>query len=265
MKREKLETCIAELSVWMNLNRLKLNDKKTEFIIFGTSAGLKKVQTTSIRVGEENISASDKVRNIGAMFDREMKMDAQVKNMCKSAWYHLCMIRKIRDYLTVDQTKSVIHAYVTSKLDGNNALLAGPVESRKGLKEKLQLVQNAAAKVIKKADKRGHVTQFLRELHWLPIRKRIIFKLLLLVFKSLNGMGPVYLKELLTFYEPKRKGLRYDPLSLQRPETNLVTYGDRSFRATAALEWNKLPTKIRSAKTIQQFKRELKTHLFNVK
>ena len=164
-----------------------------------------------------------------------------------------------------DQTKSVIHAYVTSKLDGNNALLAGPVDSRKGLKEKLQLVQNAAAKVIKKANKHDHVTQFLRELHWLPISKRIIFKILLLVFKSLNGMGPVYLKELLTFYEPKRDGLRYDPLSLRRPETHLVTYGDRSFRATAAVEWNKLPTTIRSAKTVQQFKKNLKTYLFTVK
>ena len=120
--RERLEDCIAELRVWMNRNRLKLNDQKTEFIIFGTSANLKRVRTTSVRVGDENISASDKVRNIGAMFDREMKMDTQVNSMCKSAWYHLFMIRKIRDYLTVDQTKSVIHAYVTSKLDNNRTL-----------------------------------------------------------------------------------------------------------------------------------------------
>ena len=73
----------------------------------------------------------------------------------------------------------------------------------------------------------------------------------------------MYLKDLLTLYKPKRQGLRYDSLSLTVPNTNLIKYGDRSFRATAALEWNKLPTKIRLAKTVEQFKRELKTHLFN--
>ena len=261
--RDRLESCISELRVWMNQNRLKLNDQKTEFIIFGTSSGLKKVSTKSIRVGEESIPVSNTVRNIGAMFDQEMKMDAQVNSMCKSAWYHLYMIQKIRHYLTFDQTKSIVHAYVTSKLDGNNALLGGHIESRKGLKRKLQLVQNAAVRLIKHTRKYDHVTQHLHELHWLPISKRIIFKVLLLVYKSLKGIGPVYLKDLLTLYKPKRQGLRYDPLSLTVPNTNLIKYGDRSFRATAALEWNKLPTKIRLARTVEQFKRELKTHLFN--
>ena len=158
----------------MNQNRLKLNDQKTEFIIFGTSSGLKKVSTKSIRVGEESIPVSNTVRNIGAMFDQEMKMDAQVNSMCESAWYHLYMIQKIRQhYLTFDQTKSIVHAYVTSKLDGNNALLGGHIESRKGLKRKLRLIKHTR--------KYDHVTQHLHELHWLPISKRIIFKVLLLV------------------------------------------------------------------------------------
>ena len=146
--RNKLEDCIDALRVWMNKNRLKLNDKKTEFIIFGTSTGLKKVATTTIRVGQEAIPACDKVHNIGAMFDSEMKMDTQVNSMCKSAWFHLYTIGKIRSYLSDDQTKSVVHAYVTPKLDGNNALLVGP--RREYLIDKLQLVQNAAAKMITK-------------------------------------------------------------------------------------------------------------------
>ena len=124
--RNKLEDCIDAMQMWMSKNRLKLNDKKTEFIIFGTSTGLKKVATTTIRVGQEAIPACDKVRSISAMFDSEMKMDTQVNSMCKSAWFHLYTIGKIRSYLSDDQTKSVVHAYVTPKLDGNNALLVGP-------------------------------------------------------------------------------------------------------------------------------------------
>ena len=260
--RNKLEDCIDALRVRMNKNRLKLNDKKTEFIIFGTSTGLKKVATTTIRVGQEAIPACDKVRNIGAMFDSEMKMDTQVNSMCKSAWFHLYTIGKIRSYLSDDQTKSVVHAYVTPKLDGNNALLVGP--RREYLIDKLQLVQNAAAKIITKSTKFDHVTPLLCQLHWLPISKRITFKVLLLVYKSLNDKGPVYLRDLLIFYKPKREGLRHDPLSLEVPGTELVTYGDRTFRVVAAKAWNQLPKKIRTAKTVDRFKADLKTHLFKL-
>jgi len=260
--RSRLEDCIDALRVWMNRNRLKLNDKKTEFIIFGTSSGLKKVATTTIRVGQEAIPACDKVRNIGAMFDSELKMDSQVNAMCKSAWFHLFTIGRIRIYLNDNQTKSAIHAYVTSKLDGNNALLIGP--RRDNLINKLQLVQNAAAKMITRSKKFDHVTPLLHQLHWLPVSKRITFKVLLLVYKSLNGIGPAYLRELLIYYKPKRDGLRYDPLSLEVPGTELVTYGDRTFRAVAAKAWNNLPKKIRAAKTIAHFKADLKTHLFKL-
>ena len=85
----KLEDCINALRVWMNKNRLKLNEKKTEFIIFGTSTGLKKVAATTIRVGQEAIPACDKVRNIGAMFDSEIKMDTQV-TACVRARGSIC-------------------------------------------------------------------------------------------------------------------------------------------------------------------------------
>ena len=60
------------------------------------------------------------------------------------------------------------------------------------------------------------------------------FKVLLLVYKSLNDMGPVYLRDLLIYYKPKREGLWHDPLSLEVPGTELVTYGDRTFRVVAA-------------------------------
>ena len=211
-------------------------------------------------MGQEAIPACDKVRNIGAMFDSEMKMDTQVNSMCKSAWFHLYTIGKIRSYLSDNQTKSVVYAYVTPKLDGNNALLVGP--RREYLIDKLQLVQNAAAKIITKSKKFDRVNPLLRQLHWLPISKHI--KVLLLVYKSLNGMGPVYLRDLLIYYKPKREGLRHDPLSLEVPATELVTYGDRTFHVIAAKAWNQLPTKIRTAETVDCFKADLKTHLFEL-
>ena len=111
--------------------------------------------------------------------------------------------------------------------------------------------------------KYDHVSPLFSKLHWLPITDRITFKVLLLTFKALNNKGPVYLKDLFTFYHPPRH-LRSasDPLILEIPRSKLKTYGDRSFSINAARKWNKLPLKIRSAKIVASFKSQLKTHLF---
>ena len=147
-----------------------------------------------------------------------------------------------------------------SKLDANNALLAGTTTV---LKSQLQSVQNAAAKLITEKKKHDHVTPLLHDLHWLPIEDRIIFKVLLLAYKSLNDVGPVYLKDLQHFYKPSFN-LRSadDSLKLIIPRTKLSTYGDRAFSVIAAVEWNKLPMQIRSSKSVQSFKSQLKTYLF---
>ena len=256
----RLEQCVSDLRVWMNANRLKLNDSKTEFIIFGTSHVLSQLSTTSIQVGESNITARTAVRNIGVMLDSRLTMFSQVTNLCKQAWHSVYNISKIRSYLTEDQTKCVVHAYVTSKLDGNNALLAGIPSV---LESQLKRIQHAAAKLIMQSKKYDHVSPLFSKLHWLPITDRITFKVLLLTFKALNNKGPVYLKDLFTFYHPPRH-LRSasDPLILEIPRSKLKTYGDRSFSINAARKWNKLPLKIRSAKTVASFKSQLKTHLF---
>ena len=137
----------------------------------------------SVRVGDEHILAVNQVPNIGGYFDCEMRMEIQVKNTCRSAWLNLYNMGKIRSYMTLDQARTVIQAYVTSKLDSNNVLLAGTTSE---LQTKLQLVQNAAVRLISRSKKRDHVTPLLYNLHWLPIKDRIIFKILLLTYMSLN-------------------------------------------------------------------------------
>ena len=261
----KLETCIEKLRSWMRKNKLKLNDDKTKFVVFGTPSALKEVKTSSIQIGDHVTQLSSCVRNIGAYFDSILKMNDQVQHVCKSAWYHLHQIRKLQGYLTEDQLKTLIHAYVTSKLDTNNGLLCG---AHKYQTAKLQLVQNAAAKVICGLRKFDRVTPSLYNLHWLPIEQRIIFKILLLVYKARSGEGPKYLKDLLLPYSAHHKGLTVqlrssdDPTLLDTPSTDKITYGDRSFSYAGTYYWNKLPQVIRELDTLPRFKKELKTHLF---
>ena len=255
----KLEACVGEIRQWMASNFLKLNDEKTELIFLGTAQNLTKLTTTSVKVGDCTIEPSQDVRNIGAIFDKNLKMDKHVLSTCKTAWFRLYQIGKIRPYLSTEEAKSIVHAYVTSKIDQNNSLLVGCPDN---LINKLQKVQNAAAKLIYKAKKFDHVTHLLKELHWLPAPDRITFKVLLLTYKALHGEGPLYLRNLLHWHLPSRTLRSADELLLKVPKTRLKTFGDRAFQAAAPRLWNSIPISIRQSSSTNIFKRSLKTHLF---
>ena len=166
----------------------------------------------------------------------------------------------LRDSISKEQTQPIIHAYVTSRLDQNNSLLSG---IPKYLLHRLQKAQNAAARVILRGDKRDHVTDLLKELHWLPLSQRRIFKILLLVYKALNDKGPAYLQALLIPKKCPRDLRSSSERLLDVPRTRLK-YGDRAFSVAGPTEWNDLPSDIRECTTVESFKSALKTHLFKI-
>ena len=148
---------------------------------------------------------------------------------------------------------------VTSRFDYCNGLLCGIPEE---LICKLQRVQNNAARVITLTEKHDHITPVLEVLHWLPVRKRIEFKILLLAYKCLHGTAPSYLREMLKEYVPTRTLRSTSKNLLCEPRTNMKTYDDRPFNACAPKLCNQLPNIIRAAWSVATFKRQLKTHMF---
>ena len=107
-----------------------------------------------------------------------------------------------------------------------------------------------------------HVTPCLIELHWLPVQYRIDYKIALLTFKCINGLAPSYLSSLVELYVPTRN-LRSSSKVLLKPKiTNFKKLGERSFSFSAPNVWNKLPFSITSEKSLEVFKRKLKTHYF---
>ena len=155
----------------------------------------------------------------------------------------------------------MVHAFISSKLDYCNSLYSGLDQS---LLHRLQLVQNAAARLLTGKRKFDHISPVLASLHWLPVAFRIDFKILLLVFKGLNGLAPQYLTELLDLYVPARTLRSSGQVLLVPPKTKLKTKGDRAFMAAAPRLWNSLPEHIRSASSVEVFKSFLKTHLFSL-
>ena len=256
-----LESTISEVASWMTRNKLKLNESKTEFIIFGTKKQVSKVLQHSIHVGGDRIEGKQVVRNLGSMFDSELKMVQHVSHILKVGYFHLRQLRLIRKYLTPAAAKILVHASVISRLDYANALLFGIAETQIN---RLQRLQNCAARLITGDSREVASVKVLKSLHWLPIRARIRYKILILTFKALHGLAPPYLKDMLSIQIHVRKTRQSNGgPRLTEQKSNLKFGGDRAFSVCAPKLWNKLPDSLRLCSDITTFKRQLKTQLFN--
>ena len=131
-----------------------------------------------------------------------------------------------------------MHAFVTFKPDCCNSLLYGCGKTQL---KKIQYVQNPAARIVTQTRNFNHITPVLSDLHWLPVSYRIVFKILLLVFKSLNNLSPSYRADRLS-YQSHSWNLRsaFKQL-LERPRSFKKTYGDMTFSVCAPKLWNSLP------------------------
>ena len=137
--------------------------------------------------------------------------------------------------------------------------------SKNPLNYTLIRVFNAAARLVFSARKSGHITPLLRELHWLKVPERIQFRLCVLAYRYLNGTAPSYLVETLNLTADvgSRRRLRSaSTWTLVVPSTRHTTLGDRAFTVAAARAWNALPPSVRSASSLPQFRRDLRTSLF---
>ncbi len=141
----------------------------------------------------------------------------------------------------------LINAFMTSRLDYCKALLGGCSAC---LINKLQMVQNAAARVLTRTRKYAHISPVLSTLHWLPIKYRIDFKILLITYKALNGLAPQYLRELLSHYSPSRPLWSQNSGHLIIPRISKSTAGGRSFFFLALKLWNNLPNTVWEADTL---------------
>ena len=187
-------------------------------------------------------------------------MAAHVHQTCRACYYHLKNIASIRSCLTEQAAIRLVHSLVVSRLDYANALLFGITDVLIG---KLQRVQNHAARLVVRCDRRDHITPILKKLHWLPVKQRVTYKIILLTFRALNGLAPIYIVDMLHRHRPTRALRSANNNDLQVPSTS-SRYGDRTFAASAPRLWNALPRELKIATSLISFKRLLKTHLFRI-
>ena len=248
-----INQCLERINNWMNEFFLCLNAKKTKILIIKPPS-LTNIIVNGTFVDGECIRFVKDAKNLGVILDEFMSFEKQVVKVAQTCFYMIKKIAEIKSFLSYDQLKTLICTATFSNLDYCNALYYG---IGAGLIKKLQSVQNSAIYLLKK---RGNIInlstdEILKELHWLPVKKRIIFKMLLMVHQCLHQNAPKLLMQRLEFGDSSRTG------KLVEKRCNGL-FGERSFSVGAPKLWNMLPLDLRAESETDEFKKKLKTFLF---
>ena len=258
-----IESCTQRVHDWLLNNGLHLNPTKSEAIAFFNPRS-KPLETlaksiTSISVAGSPIKLQSSIKNLGVYLDSKMSFDKQVSEICKASYFHIRALRHIRSSLTTEACKTIATAIVGSRLDYCNSLLVGTSTSNLA---RLQLVQNTLARVVTQKSRFSHISPVLSDLHWLPIRHRISFKLATITFKVLQFHQPSYLAALVPLCTPLRSLRSSSSLTICVPSCKTTMAKSKSFSSAASDFWNKLPVHLSSIPALPAFRKRLKHHLF---
>jgi len=247
-----VEACLLRIEEWMKDNYLQLNAAKTQIMVFDHKCDTRDL---TLNVAGSNINPSPLAKTLGVRLDDQLNMKTMILEKCRSSYFHLRNIGRIKYSLDRDTRILLVHNLIHSKLDYCNSLLAN---CPKYLIEKLQKVQNAAVRMIFSYRKGVSTRHLLKEVHFLPVSHRVKFKLCLIAHKSLLSESPEYISEELLPYEPNRLiRVGRDIFSLIEDKKM-----DNTIISTLIRTWNKLPFSVRSVTETGRFKKLLKSHYF---
>jgi len=188
------ECGLTDIHDWLSRRKLRLIPSKTQAMWLGSGQQLDKIDIRAVSIMSTRVSVEHTVRYLGVIFDSRLTMADHVVAVCRSGCYQFRQLRPVIHYLSADGAKAVVpvHAFISCRLDYCNSLLTGVADC---LLRRLQSLQNAAARLVTGAPRREHSSPILRQLHWLPVRQRVRYKLATLAFRSLSGQVPAYLTD----------------------------------------------------------------------
>ena len=250
--RWSIPLCLDIIAHWMKASFLKLNASKTQIIVFTPKNLASHIHIDQVKLSDGCvIPVSTMVSNLGSRLDSQLSYVPHINSICSQSYRLLRNLAAVRKFISTDDLRLLVQSIVVSRIDNCNSLLYGILALNIN---KLQKLQNFCARLIYKKKRRDHVTPLLVELHWLPIRQRIVFKILLITFKFYLNMAPLYISEIIEKSERNE-------LLLKVPRAS-TPYGDRAFSICAPRLWNALPLHIRASNSMSYFRSHLKHHLF---
>ncbi|KAI5607775.1 hypothetical protein C0J50_9877, partial [Silurus asotus] len=195
-----------------------------------------------------SVSACTAVRDLGVIID---SFKGQENIITRIDFSHLRNIAKVRNMMLLQDSKKQVHAFVTFRLDYCNTVLSECSSLPLNAIHPLQMIQNAAARLVFNQPKFSHTTPLLRFLHWFPVAARIRFKTLMLAYKAKNGPAPSYLRDLITSHTAPRCLRSSSTARLVPPSLRLRgKYTSRLFSVLAPRWWNELPLDVCTAESL---------------
>ena len=158
----------------------------------GSGQQINEVDVSDILILSSSVKVVESARDLGVIVDSQLSLSSHVAALCRSGFYHLRQLRPLCRSLPAEATKTLVQAFVSCRLDYCNCLLYAVTDK---LIRQVQSVQNAAARLITGAKRREHIIPILRQLHWLPVRRRVEFKMTSLVYQVLSSKVPGYLAD----------------------------------------------------------------------
>ena len=179
------------IKTWMDQNHLQMNSSKTEFSLVDSKQRLTKCETDIININGEPVNLSKCIKYLGAWIDSQLSFKTHISLKCRTAWWNLQKLKLIRNALTREATHTIALGLIISCLDYANRLLISLPDCDIN---RIQKVQNATARLVVQ-DETLTTKGCLKELHWLPVKSRIVFKVATLVYRCLNNMALKYLQD----------------------------------------------------------------------
>lgn len=253
---------IAEVSNWFFQNKLILHLGKTEAILFGSAAKLRKCSKLEVRVGDLTITAKQEVKYLGCTLDDKLTGDSMAVQVHSKVCNRIKFLGRQAAYLDTQTLKMLAGALVQTHFD--YAATFWYSGSTKRVKIKLQTAQNKLCRIILCLHPQMHLnTNHFREIGFLKVDKRVIFLKLMMVYKILQRNVPKYLCDYYVFIRDIHSfstRSRINNIYLCRYKS---LNGKNSFLYSSAVAWNELPDCLKQIQEEGLFRREVKKCLFN--
>ena len=243
---------LKNIGDWLTTNKLSLNLTKTEFILIDSIKRIREIDhDPSIRINGVGIERVSHSKLLGVTIDQSLAWAEHAAQIIKKVHAGLKALRRVRDFVDTPSLimiyKALLEPYFTYCSPVWDSLGAG-------LSQKLQKLQNSAARIITRSDSIVRSATLLNQLNWQNLSEKRIGSKATLMYKVLNGLAPDYLREKLSYVCQRHEHkLRNADINLILPRPN-TEYGEKTFSYSGAALWNSIPGDIRKAQTLRLFK-----------
>ena len=257
----KLQVSATNFKSWCLQHKMFVHLAKTSFMNIGTRQNLLNIDNINIIIDNENISGVENQKLLGIIIDKTLSWDKQIDSVCLNISRRITLLKILSKYVDESSLKQYYNAYILPIFD-YGCMIWGQCSTYN--MNRLLKLQKRAARIILQADFMTPSKQMFQKLGWLTFAKRVQYHTCVMVFKSLNGLAPEYLTNLLTRQsETHSRNLRSNDKYMLKIPFARTAYYEKSFSVTGPRLWNSLPLQIRQSTGLNSFTKLLKVYLLN--